>query len=98
MSAPQTDLAEILRHKLEQQPWYRTYANTATTLVTLGVNLLWVLVSLGVDIDPTVIGAIAAGIQALGVVGVKLTPNGVTQRQIDDLEQYVGRHRASEGQ
>ena len=30
----------------------------------------------------------------LGVVGVKLTPNGVTARQIDELEAYVGRHRA----
>ncbi|MCF8605160.1 hypothetical protein L5I01_17540 [Gordonia sp. HY442] len=90
---PGLDLGEILRDKLADQPWYRTYANTATTLVTLGVNVLWVLVSLGVDIDPTIIGTVAAGIQALGVVGVKLTPNGVTTRQIDELEQYVGKHR-----
>lgn len=88
-----TDLTDILRDKLAEQPWYRTYANTATTLVTLGVNLVWILTSLGVDIDPTIIGGVAAAIQALGVVGVKLTPNGVTQRQIDDLDAYVGRHR-----
>lgn len=88
-------LVDVLRAKLDAQPWYRTYANTVTTLVTLAVNALWLLVSLGVDVDPTVIGGVASAIQALGVVGVKLTPNGVTRRQIDDLEAYVGRHRAS---
>ncbi|MCF8610077.1 hypothetical protein L5G28_07860 [Gordonia sp. HY285] len=97
MTAPEQDLAGFLRDKLAAQPWYKTYANTVTTVVTLGVNVLWVLVSLGVDIDPTVIGAVAAAIQGLGAVGVKLTPNGVTRRQIDDLEGYVGRHRKAEG-
>ena len=94
MSTPSNDLAAVLRDKLSQQPWYRTYANTAVTLVTLGVNVLWVIISLGVDVDPNIIGAVAAAIQALGVVGVKLTPNGVTERQIHDIEAYVGKHRA----
>ena len=90
------DLTTILQDKLAQQPWWQTYANTVTTVITLGVNVLWVLISLGIDIDPTVIGAVAAAIQGLGVVGVKLTPNGVTRRQIDDLETYVGRHRTEQ--
>lgn len=89
-------LTEILQEKLAAQPWYRTSANTVTTLITLGVNLIWILTSLGVDIDPTIIGGVAAVIQALGVVGVKLTPNGVTQRQIDEIDDYVGRHRRPE--
>lgn len=92
MTAP-TDLTDILRDRLAAQPWWQTYANTATTLLTLVVNVVWLLISLGVDIDPTVIGAVAAAIQGAGVVGVKFTPNGVTQRQIDDLDAYVGRHR-----
>ncbi|MGC5249487.1 hypothetical protein ACPXB3_21485 [Gordonia sp. DT219] len=88
------DLTAILRDKLAEQPWWKKYANTVTTAITLGVNVLWVLVSLGVDIDPTIIGGVAAAIQALGVLGVKLTPNGVTERQIADIENYVGKHRA----
>ena len=87
------DLAEVLRAQLAEQPWYRRSANTVTSIVTLGVNALWVLASVGVDVDPAVIGGVAAAIQVLGVVGIRLTPNGVTQRQIDEIEQYVGRHR-----
>ena len=87
------DLAEVLRARLAEQPWYRRSANTVTALVTLGVNVLWVLASVGVDVDPAVIGGVAAAIQVLGVVGIRLTPNGVTERQIRDIEQYVGRHR-----
>lgn len=87
------ELTEILQKKLNDQPWYRTYANTVTTVITLGVNVVWVLIALGVNIDPGVIGAVAGAIQALGIVGVKMTPNGVTERQIRDLEGYIGRHR-----
>ena len=28
------------------------------------------------------------------VVGVKLTPNGVTEKQVAEIEDYVGQHRA----
>lgn len=96
MTDPADTLGGILRDRLAEQPWWRTYANTVTTVVTLGVNVLWVLISLGVDVDPTVIGAVAAAIQALGVVGVKMTKNGVTVRQIDELTEYAGRHRQAE--
>ncbi|NMO00841.1 hypothetical protein HH308_06390 [Gordonia sp. TBRC 11910] len=93
MSGPQFDLAAILREKLATQPWYRKSANTVTSILTLGVNVVWVLVSLGVDVDPTIIAGVAAAIQVLGVVGVRLTPNGVTERQIKEIEEYTGRHR-----
>ena len=93
MSADEV-LVDVLRAQLAAQPWWRTSANTVTSAVTLGVNAGWLLVSFGVDVDPMVIAVVAALVQLLGVVGVKLTPNGVTARQIDELEAYVGRHRA----
>ena len=85
------DLVQVLRDRLADQPWYQRSANTVTAIITLGVNVLWVLTSLGVDVDPTVVAGVAAAIQVLGVVGIRLTPNGVTQRQIRDVEAFVGR-------
>ncbi len=90
----QQEVADVLQQKLQEQPWYRTVANTVVTLVTLGVNIVWVLIGLGVDVPTEVLIGVAGAIQALGVIGVKLTPNGVTQRQIKEIEQYVGKHRA----
>ncbi|WVX87806.1 membrane protein [Gordonia phage BillDoor] len=90
----QQEVADVLQQKLEEQPWYRTVANTVVTLVTLGVNIVWVLIGLGVDVPTEVLIGVAGAIQALGVIGVKFTPNGVTQRQIREIEQYVGKHRA----
>ncbi|QFG13147.1 hypothetical protein SEA_STEAMEDHAMS_24 [Gordonia phage SteamedHams] len=90
----QQEVADVLQQKLEEQPWYRTVANTVVTLVTLGVNIVWVLIGLGVDVPTEVLIGVAGVIQALGVIGVKFTPNGVTQRQIREIEQYVGKHRA----
>lgn len=89
-------LSELLQDALANQPWYRRYANTVTTLVGLGVNVLWILLSVGVNIDPSVIVGVAAAIQALGVVGVRVTPNGITERQVAELEQYAGKHRKAE--
>lgn len=89
----ETQVIDVLQQKLQEQPWYRTVANTVVTLVTLGVNVVWILVGLGIDVPTEVLIGVAGAIQALGVVGVKLTPNGVTERQIKEIEQYVGKHR-----
>ena len=89
----QNVLKEILQDKLKSQPWYKTYVNTTIVVITLAVNVVWLLVSVGVDVDPTVIGAVTGAIQAAGALGVKLAPNGVTPRQIKELETYVGKHR-----
>lgn len=97
MSNDQVDvIQEILVSKLKEQPWYKTYINTAITVLALGINVIWVLISLGVNIDPTILATVAAFIQAAGAVGVKFAANGVTPRQIKDIEDYVGRHRITE--
>lgn len=87
------DPLEFLREKLARQPLYKKYANTVTSLIATGVNVLWVLISLGVDVPIEATVSVAVAIQALGVIGVKFTPNGVTEKQIADIEAYSGRHR-----
>jgi len=86
-------LADLLRSQLEQQPWYRKYANTVTAALTAVVGLIWTAVSAGVEVPPELIAGGLVLLQFAGVVGIKATRNGVTQRQIDELEGYVGRHR-----
>ena len=95
MTTP-VDITAILRAKLAEQPLYKKYANTVTSLIATAVNVLWVLISLGVDLPSETLIGVAVAIQALGVVGVKFTPNGVTEKQIDDIEEFAGRHRAIE--
>lgn len=86
-------LADLLRYQLEQQPWYRKYANTVTAALTAMVGLVWTAISAGVEVPPELIAGGLVLLQFAGVVGIKATRNGVTQRQIDELEGYVGRHR-----
>lgn len=88
-------VGDRLRDELDQQPWWRRVANTVTAGVGAVVGLLWVLVSSGVDLPAPVTQWVPVVIAALTVVGIKLTPNGVTQRQIDGLT-AVGRHRVVE--
>ncbi len=93
MSAPGFDLTQVLRGKLAEQSVYKKYSNTVTSLVATAVNVVWVLISFGVDVPTEATVGIAVAIQALGVVGVKFTPNGVTEKQIKEIEAYAGKHR-----
>lgn len=90
----QNPILDVLRARMAEQPLVKKYANTVTTAAGLVVALLWAVISAGVSLpDQVVVGGLL--LASLGtVVGVKFTPNGVTERQIDELEQYVGRHRA----
>ncbi|MCA1009007.1 hypothetical protein LCL87_25125 [Rhodococcus hoagii] len=87
-------ILDVLRAKMAEQPLVKKYANTVTTAVGLVVALLWAVLSAGVNVPEGVTSGVLVLISLLTVVGVKFTPNGVTDKQIDELEQYVGRHRA----
>ncbi|MGW2095787.1 hypothetical protein [Promicromonospora sukumoe] len=87
-------ILDVLRAKMAEQPLVKKYANTVTTAAGLVVALLWAVVSAGVNVPEGVTTGVLVLISLATVVGVKFTPNGVTERQIDELEQYVGRHRA----
>ncbi|EME14816.1 hypothetical protein [Rhodococcus triatomae] len=85
--------AEFLREKLEAQPWWRRIANTVTAAFGALVGIAWLAVSLGLDLPAPVMAGVMAVVSLGTVIGVRKTPNGVTERQIAELEDYVGRHR-----
>lgn len=88
-------IGNILRDKLAEQPLVKKYANTVTTAVGALVAVVWTLVSLGVELPAQVGQGVLVLIAILTTVGVKLTPNGVTEKQVAEIEDYVGKHRAS---
>lgn len=91
-----TDLiGNLLREKLEQQPLVKKYANTVTTAVGALIAVVWTLVSAGIEVPDQLSQGVLVLISLLTVVGVKLTPNGVTEKQVEELTDYVGKHRAS---
>lgn len=90
---PSFDPAAILREKLQEQTWFQRYANTVTAALGLIVGAAWFILQLGLDL-PEQVTNVVLGLIALGtVVGVRLTPNGVTEKQVQEIEEYVGRHR-----
>ncbi|OZF40741.1 hypothetical protein CH296_00345 [Rhodococcus sp. 14-2496-1d] len=96
MTNPNNAALDALREIVANQPLVKRYSNTVTSLLGLGVNLIWVLIGLGVDIPTNVLVGIAVAIQSLATVGIRFTPNGVTEKQVAEIEEYVGRHRAPE--
>jgi hypothetical protein len=88
-------IGSILRDKLAEQPLIKKYANTVTTAVGALVAVVWTLVSLGVELPAQVGQGVLVLIAILTTVGVKLTPNGVTEKQVEEIEDYVGKHRAA---
>lgn len=88
-------IGNILREKLAEQPLVKKYANTVTTAVGALVAVVWTLVSLGVELPAQVGQGVLVLIAILTTVGVKLTPNGVTEKQVAEIEDYVGKHRAA---
>ena len=87
-------LADLLREKLAEQPAVRRYANTVTATIGAVVGTLWAVLSTGVQLPPQVITGVLVLISLGTVVGVKFTPNGVTEKQVAEIEAYAGRHRA----
>ena len=97
MTNPNIDIfGNLLREKLAEQPWFKRYANTVTSAVGFLVALVWLLVSVGVDLPAEVTSGVLLLVSALTMVGVKFTPNGVTEKQVDEIEAYVGRHRSKD--
>lgn len=95
MSNPNLDiLGNILRDKVAEQPVYKRYANTVTTAIGAVVAIVWTLISLGVDLPAQVGQGVLVIIAVFTTVGVKLTPNGVTEKQVEEIEDYVGKHRS----
>lgn len=88
-------LGNILRDQMAEQPLFKRYANTVTSAVGLLVAVVWTLISVGVDMPPGVMAGVLVLVSVFTTVGVKLTPNGVTERQVEEIQDYVGRHRGA---
>ncbi|ASJ78828.1 tail protein [Rhodococcus phage PhailMary] len=95
-------LGEAFDKLIGNQPWYKRYANTVTTLVFTALQALWLAVSLGVDLPTQAVWGVAGLVLVGQVIGVKKTNNGVTDglkdKVFNDLTGYVaregGKHRA----
>ncbi|ORJ92613.1 hypothetical protein A6F55_23920 [Prescottella equi] len=86
-------IGDLLRPLLESQPWYRKFSNTATSLAGLVVSIVWTVIAVGIDLPNQIVVGVLVAIAALTTVGVKNTPNGVTERQIAEIERYAAERR-----
>jgi len=90
----QQAMEERLRELLEAQPWWRRYANTATSIVTNLVLVAWLLIASGMAFPSWLEWTVAAILFAGNVLGIRRTPNGVTPSLIDLVVGGAGgRHR-----
>ncbi len=91
---PQGDPLAPVRALYENQPWFKKVSNTVTGATGAVVQVAWLAVTLGVDIPDDVEKWGFVAIALLTVLGIRKTPNGITERQLHEIEEaYVGRHR-----
>ncbi|WLP91310.1 hypothetical protein [Gordonia sp. NB41Y] len=97
---PESEVVAQLRELMQEQPWWRRFANAVTAGVGATTMILWLLVTNGVDVPAQVQTGIASAIAILTTLGVLQTRNGLTPRGIDRVEQAAdlvaargGRHR-----
>lgn len=87
------DFIAELRQTLESQPWYRRFANTVTSAVGALFLILWFIASMGWDIPSNVTRGVGSAIAVFTVLGVLKTKNGLTPRGVQDIQEYIGKHR-----
>lgn len=83
-----------VRELIQSQPWYKRFSNTVTAGVGAMVSLVWLGSTVGLEIPDTVQkwGFVVIGV--LTALGVRKTPNGMTDTQLKEIEEaYTGRHR-----
>ncbi|QCQ91721.1 hypothetical protein [Rhodococcus sp. SGAir0479] len=86
-------IGDLLRPVLESQPWYRKFSNTATSLMGLVVSIVWTIIASGMGLPNQIVVGVLVAIAALTTVGVKNTPNGITERQITEIERYAAERK-----
>lgn len=86
-----------IRDLYENQPWFKKVSNTVTGAVGAVVQLVWLAVTLGVDIPDEIEKWGFVIIAVLTTAGLRKTPNGITEQQLHEIEEaYVGRHRKAD--
>ena len=84
-------LKDRIEQKMQSQSWYQKFSNTATSIGTLVATLLFIVISAGVEIPSEYMVYVLVAIQVLGVLGIRITPNGVTKSTEAAL--LGGKHR-----
>lgn len=91
------DPFKYLREKAQTQPWFRKYSNTVTGGVGAAGSIIWLLITMGVEIPAAVANPVFSVLAVLTAVGLFNTPNGLPEQQVKQLEaEYRGRHRKGE--
>lgn len=83
---PATEVVDQLRADLQAQPWFKRFSNTVSSAVGVLALVIWVAVTNGVQIDPAIQTGVGALLAVLTVLGVLKTPNGVTLRGVEKVE------------
>lgn len=91
---PNTALAEYV----QSTPIYKRYAKAIAAFVAGLANLAWLLTVLPASLVPTNVAiAVALAVQFIvGIIGVVAVPNSPTAKQLQQVEDYVGKHRRPE--
>jgi hypothetical protein len=94
MTEPTQDPLAPVRKLYEDQPWFKKISNTVTGATGAAVQLAWLATTLGVDLPDEIEKWGFVVIALLTTLGLRKTPNGITERQLHEIEQaYIGRHR-----
>lgn len=78
-------IVDLLVNAVREQSWYRQHANTVNAGVALLGSVLAFVATLTIAQDARWAGALALAIQLVGVVAVRLTRNGVSISQAEQL-------------
>lgn len=82
-------LGELLRYAVQNQPWYRRYANTVSALVGAGFSIVGVLAAVGFSDNTYVVAATAILGFLATAFGVKNTRNGWSKSQVETLQDVI---------
>jgi hypothetical protein len=72
------EVQDALAQWLDEQPWYRRYANTVTQVATGATVLVWWVLTSGIEMTTWVQYGVGAVLFLGGVVRTKQTRNGMT--------------------
>lgn len=72
-------IVDLVVGAVQKQSWYRKNANTIHAGVALLGSVLTFVATLAIAQDPTLAAGLALAVQTVGVVGVKLTRNGLQE-------------------
>lgn len=77
---------------VQEIPFVKQNRKTIANLVGLLANALVLVI--GLPISGTMQAVVVVSIQVLAAVAAWLVPNAITAQQAQELDEYVGKHRA----